>query len=450
MPNAYETNTNQGMNLFEAIAMLENAKTVEELVKLLKIIRETYENAWAIILAGGRGSRLPIAGSIPKQFAPKFDGVTFIQDVTKAISKSIKPSHIIVVVTNEEQKEFAIKQLTPYGVPSTNVVVFDPHWGYVAVMAMACHYVYELDKNATVFISPSDQHIIGVDDFAADVCKAMIQAENGNNVMLGVKVADANIVGGCGNAVYDSHQRGPVYDIVRFVEKPLKKGGMEAVKKLLLDDNSVVNTGFYALKAKNLCEAYPREALELKLKEFYEEGSEATDLGINPEGMMEKLQMRLMIGQFGWLDCGTLEAYYEIQRKTPNHHNASIGEVTRYECLDSLFVSSTEGIHLYANYIQQKLAAIAFVSKTGDLDIAVIAMNQSQEVGKVTDFFEKGQRASYSYNSENCCVVPSNISKNTRVAFLGVQNIFVYANRLDNGDINVNISANGSCLYTKD
>lgn len=424
--------------------------SLEEATTILEAFKAHLKHAWAIILAGGRGSRLPIAGSIPKQFAPKFQNRTFIQDITYAISKAIKPSHIIVVVTNEEQKEYAVKQLTPYGVPSTNVVTFDPHWGYVAVMAMACHYILELDPKATVFISPSDQHINGVENFAIDVVNSIVQAEEGNNVLLGVKVADANIVGGCGNAVYDHDAKGPVYEILRFVEKPLKKGGIEAVRQLLLDDNSVVNTGFYALKAKNLAFAYPKEELEAKLKAFYEEGSEATDLGINPEGMMDKLEMKLMIGGFGWLDCGTLEAYYGIQRKTPNHHNASIGEVTRYECLDSLFVSSTEGIHLYANYIQGGLAVIAFVNKNGDLDIAVIAMSQSQEVGKVTDFFEKGTRVSYSYNAENCCVVPSNISKNTRVAFLGVQNIFVFANRLDNGDINVNVSANGSCVYEKD
>lgn len=407
------------------------------------------KHAWAIILAGGRGSRLPIGGSIPKQFAPKFDGVTFIQDIASAIEKAIKPAHIIVVVTNDEQMDYAVQQLTPIGIPSTNVVKFDPAYGYVAVMAMACHYIAELDPEATVLISPSDQHINGVEKFAANVLESIEAAEKGNNVLLGVKVADANIVGGCGNAVYDHEQNGPIYEIIRFVEKPLKKGGMEAVKKLLLDDNSVVNTGFYALKAKNLCFAYPKEELEAKLAAFYEEASEATDLGINPEGMMSKLQMKLMIGNFGWLDCGTLEAYYGIQKKTPNHRNASIGEVTRYECLDSLFVSSTKGIHLYANYIHSGLAVIAFVSKAGDLDIAVISMKQSQEVGKVTDFFEKGERASYSYNAENCCVVPSNISKNTRVAFLGVQNIFVYANRLDNGDINVNVSANGDCVYDK-
>ena len=73
-------------------------------------------------------------------------------------------------------------------------------------------------------------------------------------------------------------------------------------------------------------------------------------------------------------------------------------------------------------------------------------MEESQEAGKVANFFDNSERASYSYNSENCMVMPSNISDSCKVAFLGVKNIFVFINRLDNGDINVNISANGECI----
>lgn len=403
---------------------------------------------WGIVLAGGRGSRLPIAGSIPKQFAPKFDDCTFVQDIVSSISKSIKPNRIIIVVTNDEQQELAIKQLTPLGVPSTNVVMFDPHFGYVAVMAMACDYITSIDPDATVFISPSDQHIVGVDKFVADINAVTKYAkEDGESVLLGVKVADANIVGGCGNAVYDASEPGPIYEISEFIEKPLKKFGEEYVKKMLIADNSVVNTGFYALKAKQMCFHYPKQEMVALLEKYYAENSEATDLGLNPENMMKALGMKLVVGGFSWADCGTLSAYYGIQRKTPNHCNASIGEVSRFECRDSLFVSSTKGIKVYATGIKDGLAVVAYATKAGGINVAVMDMAESQEVGKVTDFFEKGERASYSYNSENCIVMPSNLSATCKYAFLGVQNIYVYVNRLDSGDINVNVASSGNCVH---
>ena len=402
---------------------------------------------WAIVLAGGRGSRLPIAGSCPKQFAPKFNDCTFVQDIVANISKAIKPSRILIVVTNPEQAEYATKQLTPLGVPSTNVVSFDPHYGYVAVMAMACDYVMSIDPDATVFISPSDQHVVGVDKFVADINLSMAYAQQGESVLLGVKVADANIVGGCGNAKYDSSKSGPIYEIQEFIEKPLKKFGEEYVKKMLIADETVVNTGFYALPAKAMCDQYPAKEMKALLDKYYEEHSEATDLGLNPENMMKGLGMKLIVGNFGWADCGTLAAYYNIQRRTPNHNNASLGEVSRFECRDSLFVSSTKGIHIYGTGIKDGLAVVAFATKEGGINVAVMNMAESQEVGKVTDFFERSERASYSYNSENCIIMPSNLSASCKYAFLGVQNIYVFVNRLDDGNINVNVSANGKCVH---
>ncbi len=403
---------------------------------------------YAMILAGGRGSRLPIAGSTPKQFAPKFEGITFVQDVVKMITnEAIKPARVIVVVTNEEQRDLAIAQLTPYRVPSTNVVLFDPHLGYVAVMAAAADYIRGIDEEAVVFISPSDQHIVGQKEFTQSIIDSCEEAAKGNPTLVGVKVADANIVGGCGNAMYDATQPGPTYEILDFIEKPLKNGGPERVKKILLDDNTVVNTGFYAVKVKQFCKAYPIVEMELLLDKYYEAKSEKTDLGLDPTEMVKKLGMKLMIGRFDWKDCGTLAAYYEIQRKTPNHKNASIGQVTRYKCRDSMFVSSTEGVHIYGSFIKNNIVVLSFMTKTGGIDIAVINMAMSQLVGNVTDFFESGDAMSYSLKSRNCIIMPSNLSEVTRVAFLGVQNMYVFVNRLEDGDINVNVSANGECVY---
>lgn len=403
---------------------------------------------YAVILAGGRGSRLPIAGSTPKQFAPKFNDVTFVQDVVKMITDgAIKPARTIIVVTNEEQRNLAISQLTPLHVPSTNVVMFDPHLGYVAVMAAAADYVRGIDPEGVIFFSPSDQHIVGQEEFTAAIEMSCAEAAKGKPVLVGVKVADANIVGGCGNAMYDAAQTGPFYDILDFIEKPLKNGGPERVKKILLDDNTVVNTGFYAVKAEQFCQAYPLHHVVKLLDDYYVTKSEKTDLGLDPTEMVKALNMKLMIGNFEWMDCGTLAAYYDIQHKTPNHRNASIGQVTRFKCMESMFVSSTKGVHIYSSFIKDNIAVLAFMTKEGELNVAVVNMAMSQLVGDITDFFESGSAMSYSLKSRNCFVMPSNLSDVTRVAFLGVQNIFVFTNRLDDGDINVNVSANGECVY---
>ena len=413
---------------------------------------------YAVVLAGGRGSRLPIAGSIPKQFAPKFyddkekTSITFVQDIVKMITKkAIKPSKIIVVVTSEEQRQFAIEQLTPYKVPSTNVVIFDPHYGYVAVMAAAADYIYRHDKNAVIFYTPSDSHIKGQELLTEAIVQACNEAHTGRPVLIGAKVADANIVGGCGNAKYDASQPGPFYEIENFIEKPGRLGE-DYVKRILMDDNTVVNTGLYAIKASQFCRMYPQKKIDALLKKYYDDGDIRADLGLDPTEMVSKLGMRLMIGGFEWMDCGTLDAYYKIQVKTPNHRNASIGEVKRFKCLGGLFVSATEGMPIIASKIQGGVAVLAHMHD-GKPRIVVSSMQMSQEVGRIMEFFEKGNYAvPYSLNSENCTLVPSNLSDETLIAFLGVKNISVTVNsiEIDDGKVIVPVQVSnptGDCIF---
>lgn len=403
---------------------------------------------YAIVLAGGKGSRLPIAGSIPKQFAPKFNDVTFVQDIVGMITSGIiTPSRVIIVVTNDEQYNYAVNQLMPYRVPSTNVVKFNPHLGYVAVMAAAADYVRQIDPDAVLFITPSDSHIEGQNALSEAIEVACTAAQTGRPILIGAKVADANIVAGCGNARYSEATSGKFHKIVDFVEKP----GLKRAARILQEDDTVVNTGLYAVRADLFCEKYPMEVLDDKLVQYENDlkrgVKRGADLKLDPTDMVKKLGMELLIGGFEWKDCGTLDAYYQIQRKTTNHRNASVGDVYRFECLDSLFVSATRGLHLYASYITKHIAVLTYMRENGYLDVAVVNMKRSQEVGNITDFFENGTAMSYQLEAKNNIVVPGNMSKFTRAAFLGVQNIFVDVNRLFDGDINVKVSANGECIY---
>lgn len=433
----------------------------------------------AVILAGGRGSRLPIGGtveiengevkerlSVPKQFSLKFDGITFIQDIVRQIGcAGIKPAQTFVVVTSKDQETLAHEQLIKYGVPSTNILLFDPHYGYVAVMAKAAHSIAQIDPEAVCFFSPSDQHIEDDEKFAEAINEAATYAET-DPTIIGVKIADANIVAGCGNAVYDSEQEGPFYDINAFVEKPgnekkcqlykkengeilrvkPNKTGLEYVKEILMDDNTVVFTGFLLIKASKFGEYYPEEVLDEKLKDWYNE-PKGSDLELNTAEMVISMNAKLIIGRFGWKDCGTILAYYSIQRKTPNHKNAWVGECSRYKCVGSLFVSAIAEVHIYAAFIKN-CAVLATMGADGSPNIAVVNMARSQEVGDITDFFEQSVKAtSYSAHARNNVVMPSNLSESAKVAFLGVQNVHVMVNRLDDGSININVSANGDCLY---
>ena len=391
---------------------------------------------YTIVLAGGRGSRLPIEWPINKQFAKKPNGLTFIQDVVRMITygSAVKASLVHPIVTNDVQASYAIEQLSKYQVPTTNAVQFDPLLGYVAVMAYAEDYIRSIDPSAVTLITPSDWHIVGQDKLTEAILDSCSYAESGTPILVGAKVADANIVGSCGNAMYDPLSSGPIYDIEDFIEKPLKIGGPSLVQQILRDDNTVVNTGIYAVRADQFCEAYPIEYIEELLREFKASRSTDTDLGLDPTEMVRKLGMKLYIGGFEWRDLGTLDAYYKSAVHTPNHKNASIGEVYRHECRNGLFISSTEGVVLDVSYAKENDVILASIGDDGILNLAWTTREMSQKAGIITDFFESGNPLLLC-ESEDCRVLPSNLSGHVHAVFLGKKHAYFDPYRQNDGKI---------------
>lgn len=420
------------------------------------IRKELSNNTCSIVLAGGRGSRLPIAGDIPKQFCPMDDKKTFVQGtVQNLIDVGLKPSNIVVIVTNEMQKKLAEQQLVGMGVIKSNIILISPHWGYVGCMVYGANYLREITgKNPVIVNTPSDQYISGINEYEDAIQLAYQNAQNGKPTMIGVKISDNNIVGGCGNARYDSALDGPYYPVLEFVEKPgtvrsgeTKEDAEKRVARILNDDNTAVNTGINVWTADQILEALPFEEVNEMHEALLKTNPKISDtVRISTDMMVERLRgIELVIGRFIWKDCGTLAAYYSIQKVTPNHLNASIGNVYRSGCRESLFVANDQGMTIYATNI--KGCAIIVNVSEGDINVACINLAYSQDAGKITDYFESDERENFSMKSNGNMLIPSNISNTVRAAFLGVQNIYIFVNRLYDGNINVLVSANGECRY---
>lgn len=411
---------------------------------------------YGLVLAGGRGSRLPIAGDIPKQFCPMDGEKTFIQGTCQnLIDIGLKPANIVVIVTNKSQRNHAERQLVDMGIIKSNIILISPHWGYVGCMVYGANYIREIaGKNVTIINTPSDQYISGTEKYQKAIGDACYNAYNGKPTMIGVKISDNNIVGGCGNAKYDTSADGPCYPVLSFIEKPgklrrgeSKKDAEKRVAKILNADDTAVNTGINVWTADQILEALPFEMVEEMHEKLLERQPKISDVvDIDTDKMVEALKgIELVIGRFEWKDCGTLAAYYSIQKTTPNHRNASIGNVYRSNCRDSLFVSNNEGMAIYATNIQG--CAIIVNVSGNDINVACINLAYSQDAGSITDYFESGQRENFSLKSNANMLVPSNISETVRAAFLGVQNVYIIVNRLADGNINVIVSANGECQY---
>lgn len=120
------------------------------------------DHIWAIVLAGGEGTRLgdltrSAEGSrIPKQFWSPDGGPTLVARAI-ARARAIAPASRTVVSVVEGHRALWSRGLE--GVPPENVVVQPENRGTALGVLSAFLHVFERDQSAVVVLLPSDHHV---------------------------------------------------------------------------------------------------------------------------------------------------------------------------------------------------------------------------------------------------------------------------------------------------
>ena len=396
------------------------------------------ENIWVAIIAGGKGTRLfPLSHmSCPKQFCQLDSENTFIQATAKRfIALGILPEHVVVLTTNDGQTELAKKQLKSLGVIEPNIYQISDKYGYAGAMVKTNLFIAELDENAIVINTPSDQYIVPSAAFTETVMTAVDNAEKDNPTILGVKVNDMVTFTGCGHAVYDLKDAGVCKKVKGFVEKPKEE---EAVK-MMRARNTACNTGINVWHVKTMINAIKGIDLEA--------GELATD-----KFMSCFKQLYLAIGKFEWHDCGTLKSLYDISAKTPNHKNASLGEggIDRANCRRSLFYS-VKGVNIYASNCED--VAVVANEINDHIFIAIIAMEKCQLVKQLTNDFPVYAPVlgnDFSIMARNNIIPYTNYSDEINVGLVGVHGYTISAIKHPDGSVDVTVSGKSKTSASKD
>ena len=391
-------------------------------------IKVDFEHVWLAIIAGGKGTRLfPLSHmSCPKQFCQLDKENTFIQATAKRfIALGVKPEQVVVLTTNDGQTALAKEQLRSLGVIEPNIYQISDKYGYAGAMIKTNLFIRDIDKDAIVINTPSDQYIVPSDAFTDTLTLAINSASEGNPTVLGVKVNDMVTFTGCGHAVYNRADTGICKKVLNFVEKPKQ----DIAVKMMRANNSACNTGINVWHVETMVKAVVGINLE--------KGELATD-----KFMACFKQLYLAIGTFDWHDCGTLKSLYDISAKTPNHKNASLGEgmIYREDCRNSLFYS-VKGVNIYATKVE---GAAVVVNEINDhIFIAVIAMDESQLVKDLTTNFpvyEPILGNDFSIKARNNIIPATNYSHEINVGLIGVNGYTILANKKPDGSIDINVS----------
>lgn len=375
-------------------------------------------NVWVAIIAGGQGTRLfPISHTDrPKQFCQLDEKNKFIQAVIENFaSVGIKRNHMVVITTSDNQTRLAKEQVLPRGVLSQNILQIRPDLGYALAMAEATKFIYELDEDAVVINTPSDQYISPGDEFTSTINNAVSEAKKQSFVIIGVKINDLVTAMGCGHALYTESD-----DVCQAVEGFVEKPDKAVANKIMRAGNSACNTGINVWQAKA----------------FLDATSSYLKKGMGTDELMNILlpRLKIAVGNFEWRDCGTLKSLYEISRKTPNHKNASLGSGTfeRTDCRRSMLYASN-GMELRVTGAEDD--AVIFTTIHEHPIIVVAKMSESQRIKQLAEDYKAHEAFltdNFAFGARNNIVLKSNV-EDLVVGFVGVENYAVYVHREKDG-----------------
>lgn len=257
-------------------------------------------NLWLSVIAGGSGTRLFLFSNdnCPKQFCQMDENNTFIQATVKRfLSIGVDPKHVVIIVTNDVQKNLAIEQIVEkLNVLSGNVLEIGPEHGYAGAMIVATRFIQEQDENATIIQTPSDQYVDSGEEFKRAIREAIATVNDGNPAIIGKKITNAETAKELGNIIYTESGRA-IVKIDDFIEKP----SVETISEIMKVKNSACNTGINIWKPSML--------------------REWSDRNVGTDTLIKEvlIEPKLIIGAFAWGDCGTFKALYQLNHnKTGN------------------------------------------------------------------------------------------------------------------------------------
>lgn len=381
---------------------------------------------WVVIVAGGQGTRLfPISHTnCPKQFCQLDGKRTFIQaTIENFVKLGIKQNKIVIVTTSENQTRLAREQTLSRGILSQNIYEIDPKYGYAGAMVKASMFIRNIEKDAIIINTPSDQYIVSNEEFETSINIAVTAAMSYKPVIIGVKINDLNTAIGCGHAIYaESADAYGCHAVEKFIEKP----NVSIANRIMRDGNSACNTGIAVWHANTI----------------YSAAGIGSIVGLATDELMRRLpDLRIAVGSFEWHDCGTLKSLYDISKKTPNHKNASLGagSFERNDCRRCLLYAA-EGMELRVTGGEDD--AVIFTSINEKPIIVVAKMSESQRIKELAESFkihESLLTSDFQIAAKNNIILRSNV-KNLTVGFVGVENYAVYAHEEKDGTMTAAVS----------
>ncbi len=355
------------------------------------------ENKYAIIMAGGSGTRFWPRGTIktPKQFLDiDNSGETLIQKTFKRLEDIFELSKIFIV-TNIAYKNIVRKQLPQ--LPEENIILEPIGKNTAPCIGLSSLFIEHFMPEALVLAIPADQLTKNVKEFQRVVISGLNFVEEHKGIVT-IGITPTKPETGYGyiqyeieNKIESKEIKIPVYKVKTFAEKP----NLEVAKAFLKSGDFLWNAGMFIFKVdvmmeeikKHLPELY--NSLQIIKQNLYSKNfnkileevfSQIKSISID-YGVMEKSDCVYTIkGNFDWSDVGSWDEIYNLSKKDSNN-NVLQGMTVMINSKNCYVVN------------EQRITAVVgcedLIIVDTDNGLLVCKRGESQSVREVVDFLRR-------------------------------------------------------------
>jgi mannose-1-phosphate guanylyltransferase len=278
-------------------------------------IQMKHRDSWAVVLAGGDGSRLrnltrnDEGVAVPKQFCSLQGGPSLLAAALNRAAAIAPRERLCAIVAGQHRQWWADGTLDD--LPDSNVFVQPRNRGTAHGVLLPLVKIAARDPNAIVALLPADHYFRDEAAIAASLRRVTVLAtENSDAIhLLGVEpeAADAEL----GYILPSPNARCRSRRIVRFIEKP-----KAAQARRLIELGALWNVFIIAASIRTLLNLYSpsfdatiaamRHAEGAELDELYQSLPDIDFSRDILEGNEAKLRV-LTVPRCGWSDLGTLD-----------------------------------------------------------------------------------------------------------------------------------------------
>jgi mannose-1-phosphate guanylyltransferase len=301
---------------------------------------------WAVILAGGVGSRFwPLSTpKRPKQLLPLITDAPLLADTVRRLAELV-PAERTLVVTNASLAD-AVRALLPR-LPAENVIAEPRAAGTAPALAWAATAVARRGGANDVMLCVHADWAIGDDaEFRATLARAAAVAEREQSLVT-VGIVPTRPDPGFGYIEPGAEITG-ARRVARFAEKPNRETAARMVS-----EGYLWNSGIFVWRAGDFLDEVrarsPEVAPSLPLAEsgdiagFF---SSVKPISVD-EGVLERSSRVLVIpGDFGWDDVGTWAALHRVRRRDAAG-NATFGDVHSVQASNNVVHADAGSVVLY-------------------------------------------------------------------------------------------------------